>query len=168
MSRLNNRTLARRAAGVLALLTLIGVATFAASVEIIRDIERRPPALPGPAADRHLGRRARPFRSSCFGPSPSPTGAGACRSTAPTVDPIFIKMLIAYEDRRFFEHDGVDYRALARAAGQFLLAGRIVSGASTLTMQVARLIDGGSDAKCCRQVPPDRLCAGAGKTLQQG
>ena len=44
---------------------------------------------------------------------------------------------------RFAEHDGVDYRALLRAAGQFVLAGgRIVSGGSTLTMQVARLLEG--------------------------
>jgi penicillin-binding protein 1C len=59
------------------------------------------------------------------------------------VDPRFLKMLIGYEDRRFAEHHGVDYRALARAAGQFLLAGgHVVSGGSTLTMQVARLIEG--------------------------
>ena len=59
------------------------------------------------------------------------------------VDPRFLKMLIGYEDRRFAEHHGVDYWALVRAAGQFLLAGgHIVSGGSTLTMQVARLIEG--------------------------
>src|SRR5262249_41070646 len=38
------------------------------------------------------------------------------------VDPRFLKMLIGYEDRRFTEHHGVDYKALARAAGQFVLA----------------------------------------------
>jgi len=59
------------------------------------------------------------------------------------VDPRFLKMLIGYEDRRFTEHHGVDYRALVRAAGQFVLAGgHVVSGGSTLTMQVARLIEG--------------------------
>ena len=57
------------------------------------------------------------------------------------VDPRFIEMLIAYEDGRFRDHQGVDWRAMARAAGQFLLNGRIVSGGSTLTMQVARLIE---------------------------
>lgn len=57
------------------------------------------------------------------------------------VDPLFIRMLLAYEDGRFAEHDGVDGRALIRAAGQAVLAGHVVSGASTLTMQVARLLE---------------------------
>ncbi|MCX8999357.1 penicillin-binding protein 1C [Rhizobiaceae bacterium BDR2-2] len=57
------------------------------------------------------------------------------------VDPRLVEMLIAYEDRRFYAHGGVDPWAVARAAGQFLTHGRIVSGASTLSMQVARLIE---------------------------
>ncbi|WP_442919356.1 penicillin-binding protein 1C [Methylobacterium sp. SyP6R] len=56
-------------------------------------------------------------------------------------NPRFLAMLTAYEDRRFRDHPGVDARALLRAAGQWLAAGRIVSGASTLSMQVARLIE---------------------------
>ncbi len=58
------------------------------------------------------------------------------------VDQRYLEMLFAFEDRRFFEHNGVDYLALARAGLQFARNGRVVSGASTLTMQVARLIDG--------------------------
>ncbi|MGR3481874.1 penicillin-binding protein 1C [Salipiger marinus] len=57
------------------------------------------------------------------------------------VDPRFFDMLVAYEDRRFYRHSGVDALAVLRAAGQGLTAGRIVSGASTLTMQVARLLE---------------------------
>ncbi|HMO70818.1 MAG TPA: transglycosylase domain-containing protein, partial [Paracoccaceae bacterium] len=57
------------------------------------------------------------------------------------VDPAFVAMLLAYEDRRFRSHPGVDARALARAAWQSLRAGRVVSGGSTLTMQVARLLE---------------------------
>ncbi|HET9903411.1 MAG TPA: penicillin-binding protein 1C [Xanthobacteraceae bacterium] len=57
------------------------------------------------------------------------------------VDPRYVAALIAYEDRRFFTHHGVDPWALGRAAMQFLQHGRIVSGGSTLTMQVARLIE---------------------------
>jgi penicillin-binding protein 1C len=57
------------------------------------------------------------------------------------VDPRFLRMLVAYEDKRFFEHPGVDVLALARAAWQALRNGRIVSGGSTLTMQVARLLE---------------------------
>ncbi len=59
------------------------------------------------------------------------------------VDPLFLDMLIAYEDKRFHRHSGVDLRALARATVQALRHGEIVSGASTLTMQVARLIEDG-------------------------
>ncbi len=57
------------------------------------------------------------------------------------VDPRFLAMLIAYEDKRFYEHDGVDPLAMLRAASQLVLHGEIVSGASTLTMQVARLLE---------------------------
>lgn len=60
------------------------------------------------------------------------------------VDPAFLRALIAYEDRRFSSHRGVDLRAAARAALQFLANGRAVSGASTLSMQVARLLEGGT------------------------
>jgi len=57
------------------------------------------------------------------------------------VDPGFIEMLIAYEDRRFRDHAGVDPRAFVRAAWQAVISGRVVSGGSTLTMQVARLLE---------------------------
>lgn len=57
------------------------------------------------------------------------------------VDPRYLAMLKAFEDRRFDSHAGIDPLGLARAAGQILLNGRIVSGGSTLTMQVARLLE---------------------------
>lgn len=57
------------------------------------------------------------------------------------VDPGYIEMLVAYEDRRFWTHPGVDLRGFARAAWQRITTGRIVSGGSTLTMQVARLLE---------------------------
>jgi penicillin-binding protein 1C len=57
------------------------------------------------------------------------------------VDQRYLKLLRAYEDRRFDHHIGVDARAVLRAAWQSLRHGRIVSGGSTLTMQVARLIE---------------------------
>ncbi|CAN1511741.1 PbpC Membrane carboxypeptidase/penicillin-binding protein PbpC [Rhabdaerophilaceae bacterium] len=57
------------------------------------------------------------------------------------VDPRYVDMLIAYEDRRFYAHRGVDLLAMARAAGQMLVNGRVVSGGSTLSMQVARLVE---------------------------
>ncbi len=63
------------------------------------------------------------------------------------VDPDYLKMLIAYEDRRFDSHAGVDMRALIRAAAQALWHGEIVSGGSTLTMQVARLLEDGGTGR---------------------
>jgi penicillin-binding protein 1C len=48
---------------------------------------------------------------------------------------------VAYEDKRFWRHRGVDPLALLRAIGQLVRSGRVVSGGSTLTMQVARLLE---------------------------
>ncbi|WP_395542960.1 penicillin-binding protein 1C [Neotabrizicola sp. sgz301269] len=60
------------------------------------------------------------------------------------VDPRYIDMLLTYEDRRFYDHAGVDLRSMARALWQAATSGRIVSGGSTLTMQVARLLEEGT------------------------
>ena len=57
------------------------------------------------------------------------------------VDPHYLEMLLAAEDHRFRDHAGVDPMAAARAAWQLVTNGRIVSGGSTLTMQVARLLE---------------------------
>ncbi|RBI83121.1 penicillin-binding protein 1C [Rhodosalinus halophilus] len=66
---------------------------------------------------------------------------GRWRLAPGEVDARFIDMLLAYEDKRFRSHAGVDPLALIRAAGQAAANGRIVSGGSTLTMQVARLLE---------------------------
>ena len=71
----------------------------------------------------------------------TPEGRWRLQTTAKDVDPQFLRMLVAYEDQRFWQHRGVDPWALMRAAWQFASHGRIVSGASTLSMQVARLIE---------------------------
>ncbi|WP_295692121.1 penicillin-binding protein 1C [uncultured Maricaulis sp.] len=57
------------------------------------------------------------------------------------IDPDFLDALLAYEDERFHQHWGVDFPALVRASRDSLAAGRIVSGGSTITMQLARLIE---------------------------
>jgi penicillin-binding protein 1C len=57
------------------------------------------------------------------------------------VDPGYLKLLLAYEDRRFYEHGGIDPLALGRAALQLVTRGHIVSGGSTITMQLARLME---------------------------
>jgi penicillin-binding protein 1C len=60
---------------------------------------------------------------------------------ATDVDPTYLRLLFAYEDRRFYSHGGVDPLALGRAAVQLATRGHIVSGGSTITMQLARLME---------------------------
>ncbi len=72
-----------------------------------------------------------------------PDAAGVWRYPvlATDVSPLYREALIHYEDRWFYRHPGVNPPALARALWQRLRYGRIISGGSTLTMQVARLLD---------------------------
>ncbi|MFN3673652.1 MAG: transglycosylase domain-containing protein, partial [Bosea sp. (in: a-proteobacteria)] len=79
------------------------------------------------------GRLLRPFLTQ-DGRWKLPVGTG-------DVDPRYLAMLKVYEDKRFDSHPGVDPLGLLRAAGQMALSGRIVSGGSTLSMQVARLLE---------------------------
>ncbi|HPD46715.1 MAG TPA: penicillin-binding protein 1C [Anaerohalosphaeraceae bacterium] len=57
------------------------------------------------------------------------------------MSPRLIQATIAVEDERFYGHCGVDVLAVARAAVQNIVRGRVVSGASTITMQVCRMMD---------------------------
>ncbi|EIC22670.1 penicillin-binding protein 1C [Thiorhodovibrio frisius] len=57
------------------------------------------------------------------------------------IDPQLIDLLLVWEDRRFFTHHGVDWAAMVRALTQMLGEGRIVSGGSTLSMQLVRLLE---------------------------
>ena len=66
---------------------------------------------------------------------------GEKRRTPINIDQVpekFIEAFIAAEDDRFFEHFGIDLKALARASTQLISTGRIQSGGSTITMQVAK------------------------------
>lgn len=71
----------------------------------------------------------------------TPDGYWRLNTKIEDVDPLLVKMLIAYEDKRFYDHAGIDFWALLRAAKQLATNGRIVSGGSTLSMQLARLIE---------------------------
>ena len=71
----------------------------------------------------------------------SKDGFWRIRTAIRDVSPRYLALLKAYEDRRFDQHFGVDPLAMGRAAIQFVTAGHIVSGGSTLTMQVARLLE---------------------------
>src|SRR5215212_4691664 len=79
------------------------------------------------------GRLLRPFAT--------PDGHWRLPVATGDVDPRYLAMLKAYEDARFGRHPGVDPLALLRAGSQLLRHGRVASGGSTLTMQVARLLE---------------------------
>ncbi len=128
----------------LALIAIVGVMLVALAVFSLDLAWTRYAASLGPldlAASREGsalvvdrgGRLLRPFTM--------PDGRWRLPATTHDVDPRYVAMLVAYEDGRFYAHHGVDGRALLRAAGQWLVRGHIVSGGSTLTMQVARLIE---------------------------
>ncbi|AVY98156.1 penicillin-binding protein 1C [Lelliottia sp. WB101] len=61
--------------------------------------------------------------------------------TIEDVSPRYLEALIQYEDRWFWDHPGVNPFSVLRAAWQDLSSGKVISGGSTLTMQVARLLD---------------------------
>ncbi|WP_230168362.1 penicillin-binding protein 1C [Roseomonas sp. CECT 9278] len=72
---------------------------------------------------------------------PAPGGVWRLRTAVADVPPVLVELLVAAEDRRFRSHVGVDPVALGRAVVQWVRAGRVVSGGSTLTMQAARLLE---------------------------
>ena len=73
--------------------------------------------------------------------APTDTGGYRLPVSIQQVDRRYIDMLVKYEDKRFFQHPGVDPFALFRAVGQWITKGRVISGGSTLTMQTARLLE---------------------------
>lgn len=97
-----------------------------------------------------LARDGRPLRAFA-----GPDGVWRTPTTPDQVSPLYLQALLAYEDRRFHHHPGVDPLALARAAWQAVHHGGIVSGGSTLTMQVARILE-----------PPARRYSPAAKLRQ--
>ncbi len=121
----------RRIVGLAAVLGVIGVAA------LVLDAIFPPPAIGKSSLSRVL------LADDGTVLRVATTGDGKIRfaTDVTDVDPRFVRLLVAYEDRRFYSHAGVDPLALARALWQWGSTGRIVSGASTLTMQVARLLE---------------------------
>jgi penicillin-binding protein 1C len=72
---------------------------------------------------------------------PAPGGVWRFRTSTADVSRPFLDLLVHTEDRRFWSHPGVDPLAMIRAVGQWVRAGRVVSGGSTLSMQAARLLE---------------------------
>lgn len=87
--------------------------------------------------------------------------------TLDQVDPAFTRLLITYEDRRFWQHSGVDPYAMLRAALQGLRNGRIISGGSTISMQVARLMEQGSTGQWTGKLRQIRLALALERQLSK-
>ncbi|MBX3514380.1 MAG: penicillin-binding protein 1C [Xanthobacteraceae bacterium] len=124
MKRLVTLTLAGALAIFAGALGAVGLIRWTAPAphEILRSVE---------VVDRN-GALLRPFAL--------PDGRWRLAAKPEQVDRRYLEMLIAYEDRRFYEHIGTDPLALLRASYQLVTHGEIVSGGSTLSMQVARLL----------------------------
>src|SRR5262249_6460732 len=122
-------------AGLLAASTAI-IAVVCAAVYLISSLGPAPVgeglAVSALVLDRD-GRLLRPYTTR--------EGRWRLPATRESVDPRFLELLLGYEDKRFSAHHGVDPLALGRALAQLITRGRIVSGASTITMQVARLLE---------------------------
>ncbi|MEM1380121.1 MAG: penicillin-binding protein 1C [Pseudomonadota bacterium] len=72
---------------------------------------------------------------------PVENGRWRLKADLQNIDPRFIDALLVIEDDRFYRHQGVDFLAVLRAMRDNIVRGRTVSGASTITMQTARLME---------------------------
>ncbi len=115
---------------------LFGLFALIAAIAIA-DIVAPPPLekaqIVSPLAVDHEGRWLHAFTT--------PQGRWRFKADLENIDPDFIERLITIEDKRFYSHLGVDLTALARACIDAIRYGRITSGASTITMQTARLLE---------------------------
>ena len=130
------RRIARRAASAFAQLALASVAvalSFALAVRIV----------PMPPAERtaQVGTLVHASDGSLLTGLLAPGQKMRFATRLGNIDASYIDMLVAYEDRNFRKHHGFDALAMLRAIGQAARHGRIVSGASTITMQLVRLLD---------------------------
>lgn len=71
----------------------------------------------------------------------SPDEKWRIQADLPSIDPKFVSALLRLEDKRFGFHPGVDPLALARALGKNVLRRRVVTGGSTITMQLVRVLE---------------------------
>ena len=118
--------------------TGVGLATLAAVLALAWSLNRLDPLPPisMQGAQVVVAEDGTPLRNF-----PSRDGAWRYPIQPGQVSPDYLDALLGYEDRWFYWHPGVNPAAWVRAAWQWARAGRIVSGGSTITMQVARLVD---------------------------
>ena len=102
-------------------------------------------AFPIPLPDRkHAGAVVVAMDGTPLRAFPDRDGVWRYPASPESVSPLYLQALLAYEDRHFYRHPGINPAAMARALVQRVRSGRVVSGGSTLTMQVARMLDGGN------------------------
>jgi penicillin-binding protein 1C len=97
-----------------------------------------PAPLPAPGS---WGTRILAEDGSLLALAPAPGGVWRFETSPRDVSPFLRQLLLAVEDRRFADEPGIDPPALLRATWQWVRAGHVVSGGSTITMQVAKLLD---------------------------
>jgi penicillin-binding protein 1C len=119
--------------GVAALALIL---TMAAGVWLVGRLD--PPPMPRTGS---WGTEIRDRSGALLGLAPAPGGVWRFATEPAAVSPLLTQLLVAVEDRRFAREPGIDPRAILRAAWQWARAGHVVSGGSTLTMQVAKLLD---------------------------
>lgn len=133
MSALLKRVIPSRSASIIAAFTVLGLTLALAVVDRLNPIGRTR------ADDRSVivtasdGTLLRAFVSR--------DGKWRLPVKPEQVDARYLRMALAWEDQRFRDHPGVDPLAMLRAAYQMALEARVVSGGSTITMQVARLME---------------------------
>jgi len=115
-----------------------GFASFGVVAALASADRANPPNL---ARGEMLSVEVRDSKGVLLRPFLARDGAWRLKTNVADVSPRYLALLKAYEDQRFDSHFGVDFLAAARAVRQFAEAGHIVSGASTITMQVARLLE---------------------------
>jgi penicillin-binding protein 1C len=122
-----------RQRSIIAAFALIGIVGALAAADVANppDLSRYNRLSPEVVA--RDGSLLRPFLSQ--------DGYWRLKTQTRDVNPRYLALLKAYEDKRFDAHWGIDPLAVARAAAQYAGAGRVVSGASTLSMQAARLLE---------------------------
>ncbi|HXC56721.1 MAG TPA: penicillin-binding protein 1C [Rhizomicrobium sp.] len=118
---------------ILALFALFGAACAVATADVANPPDMTRAVHVSPEVVDAKGTLLRAFLTD--------DGYWRMKTTVRDVSPRYLAMLKAYEDQRFEAHSGVDPLAILRAVFQFLTSGHIVSGGSTLTMQVARLLE---------------------------
>ncbi|HPA37144.1 MAG TPA: penicillin-binding protein 1C [Phenylobacterium sp.] len=117
----------------LGLIALVAVETTVFALDALAPPDMSRAVRSSPVALDHRGAWLRAL--------PVEDGRWRIRADLTRTDPTFQKRLVAVEDGRFWLHPGVDPFSVVRAIGSAVVHGRPTSGASTLTMQTARLLE---------------------------